>query len=392
MANPPNANLSLNNVITVSVIAPGVQLGVPNMAALGIVTQATAPSDWSSGQNYGIYNSPNAVATDWGSNSDVYNMAVAIFSQSPNILTGGGYLVIVPRLQSPSLESIQDCLIRIAPSIFFEGVLIDEELGSFVSTFLNLAAYVQATGQILFYTSSNIADLQPGSLLDQVRTSSDTHTRCFYYGGALTNGQTQIFSAAYAGRGMSINFNGANTVLSMQLQTLATIEPDQTISQTQFALAQTAGIDVYVSVSGIPCVMTSGANLFYDQVFCRTWIAFQLSVDGFNYLKNAAQAPGKIPQTESGMAGLRDAYTQALNQGITNGYLAAGNEWTLPFSFGNPEAFADNITNLGYYIVSQPISSQSPAVRATRQAPLVQIAIQEAGAINSSSVIVYVNP
>lgn len=391
MANPPNANLSLTNVINVSVIAPGAQLGVPNMSALAFITQLAAPGGWSAGQTYGIYKTPDAVASDWGITSDMYNMAVAVFSQSPNILTGDGYLVIVPRLQSPSLESIQACLVRIAPSIFFEGFCIDQELGASPTTFLNLSAYVQTTQMLFFYCSSNIADLNPGSMLDQVRTSGDTRTRCFYYGGALPNAQTQVFSAAYAGRGMSINFAGASTVLSMQLQTLATIQPDQTIGQTQLTLAQAAGIDLYVSISGVPCVFTSGLNLFYDQVYCRTWLAFQLSVNGFNYLKNAAQVPGKIPQTESGMAGLRDAYTQAFLQGLSNGYMAPGT-WTLPLSFGNPAAFASNIAQRGYYIVSQPIATQPQAQRAARQAPLVQAAIKEAGALQSSSVIVFVNP
>lgn len=391
MANPPNSFLALSNVIQVSVIAPGAQLGVPNMSALAIITKEAAPGGWSGGQTYGIYKDPTSVATDWGSTSDVFYMATAIFSQSPNILTGGGYLVIVPRLQSPSLETTQACLIRISGAIFFEGFMIDEEMGSQVSNFLNLCNYVQATSLMFFYTSSNIADLQPGSMLDQVRTSGDFRTRTMYYGGTLTNSQTQIFSASYAGRAMSVNFTGANTFLSMQLQTLAGINPDQTINQTSFNLAQTAGIDLYISFSGVPSVATSGTNLFFDQVYGRTWIAFQLSTNGFNYLKNAAQVPGKIPQTEVGMTGLKDAYIQAFNQGVTNGYMAPGT-WTLPFSFGNPAAFAANITAQGYYIISQPISSQSSAVRATRAAPLVQAAIQEAGAINSSSVIVLVNP
>ena len=390
MANPPNVNLSLTNVINVSIIAPGAQLGVPNMSALAIITQQS-PIGWPGGQTYGIYTSPTDVATDWGSGTDVANMAIAIFSQSPNILTGGGYLVVIPRLQSPTLESVQNCLIRMSDTIFFEGFLIDEEMDSQATAFQNLSNYTQSTQMMFFYASSVIANLQPGSILDLVRSAGNFRTRCMYYGGALTNNQTQIFAAAYAGRGMSINFTGANTVLSMQLQTLATINPDQTLNQTSFQSAQTAGVDVYVSVSGVPCAMTSGTNLFFDQVYCRTWIAFQLSVNGFNYLKNAAQVPGKIPQTEVGMTGLKDAYIQAFNQGVTNGYMAPG-RWTLPFSFGDPAAFASNITAQGYYIVSQKVSAQSSAVRATRAAPLVQAAIQEAGAINSSSVIVYVNP
>jgi len=138
-------------------------------------------------------------------------------------------------------------------------------------------------------------------------------------------------------------------------------------------------------------VLTSGANLYFDQVYGRTWLQLQLQVNGFNYLKNAAQVPGKIPQTEIGMTGLRGAYIQAFNQGIANGYMAPGT-WQLPFTFGNPAQFATAISNFGYYIVSQPIASQSVAQLQSRVAPLVQAAVQEAGALQSSSIIVQVQP
>ncbi len=325
-------------------------------------------------------------------NSNCYAMALAVFSQNPNILSGGGFLVIVPRLAD---ELTQTAIARVRNSVPFQGVLIDEEMDDVPTDFANLATYCQTQKLIFGYCSSAIADLNPGSILDLIRSGGKTYTRCMYYGGALLNGastqETQIFAAAYLSRGMSVNFSGSNTVLSMQLQTLTGITPDQTIGQAQYALAQTAGVDLYVSISGVPCTMTSGANLFFDQVYCRTWIAFQLSVNGFNYLKNASQVPGKIPQTETGMTGLRDAYIQAFIQGVTNGYLAPGT-WTLPFSFGDPASFAQNITAHGYYIVTQKVSAQSTSDRVARKAPLAQAAIQEAGAIHSSSVIVYVNP
>lgn len=386
-----NQFIPASNVVNVSVSAPGPGLSLPNMSALAIITQATKPSGWGSSQTFAIYVDPTAVAADFGTNSDMAAMATAIFSQSPNLLSGGGYLVIIPRLQSPSLETVQACLVRMANQVFFEGFLVDSEYGSDVSTFLNLSNYVQSTPLIFFYCSSDITTLQTGSYLDQVRTLGNTRTRCLYYGSTLPNSQTQVFAAAYAGRGMSINFAGARTVLSMNLQTLATINPDSTLNQTTYLQGLAAGIDTYVSYSGVPSVVSSGANLFFDQIYCRTWLAFQLQVNGFNYLKAAAQVPGKVPQTEEGMTGLRTAYTAALIQGVTNGYIAPGN-WTLPFSFGDPEDFASNITAYGYYIVSQPIAQQSQSARAARQAPVVQAAVKEAGAVHSSSVIVYVQP
>ena len=386
-----NAFIPVSNVVQVSILAPGPGLSLPNMSALAVVTAATKPSGWGASQTFAIYQDPTVVAQDFGATSDMANMATAIFSPSPNLLTGGGYLCIIPRLTSPSLETVQACLVRMANQVFFEGFLVDSEYGSDTSTFLTLSNYVQATSLMFLYCSSDITSLNPGSYLDQVRTSGNTRTRCMYYGGTLANGQTQIFAAAYAGRGMSINFSGARTVLSMNLQTLATINVDLTLTGASYAAALVAGVDIYISYSGVPSVVSSGANLFFDQVFCRTWLQYQLQVNGFNYLKSAAAVPGKIPQTEEGMAGLRTAYTSALLQGVTNGMLAPG-KWNLPFTFGDPADFDANITAFGYYIISLPVKDQSVSDRNLRKAPLVQGAVKEAGAIHSSSVLISIDP
>ena len=393
MANPATASLPLSTIINVSVSAPGAQLGVPNTSALAIVTKLTAPVSWAAGQTFAVYDGPTGVANDWGSTSNVAVMANAIFSQSPNLLTGGGYLVVIPRLQSPSLETTQACLVRIAGQVYFQGFLIDEEMTQTnESVYLTLATYVQSQpGLIFFYCSSAITDLNNGSAFAQITGASQTQVRNMYYGGTLPNGETQVLAAAYAGRAFSINFTGVNTVLAMQLQTLIGITPDQTITPTNYLLAQANGVDIYPSVSGVPCVLTSGANLFFDQVYCRAWLGYQLGSNGFNYLKNAAQVPGKIPQTDLGLAGLQDAYTQALIQGVTCGYMAPGS-WTAPFSFGDPATFALSITALGYYIVSQQISTQTSAQRASRTAPLFQAAAKEAGALQSSNIFIAINP
>ena len=149
-----------------------------------------------------------------------------------------------------------------------------------------------------------------------------------------------------------------------------------------------AGADSYPSLQGVPAVFTSGANGgFYDSVYNLQWFVGALQVAGFNYL---AQSSTKIPQTENGMDGLKGAYRAICEQAITNGYVAPGT-WNSPTTFGNQADLIANITQKGYYIYSQPIALQSQTSRVARQAPLCQIAIKEAGAIQSSSVIIYVN-
>ena len=118
------------------------------------------------------------------------------------------------------------------------------------------------------------------------------------------------------------------------------------------------------------------------------WLVGALQVAGFNYL---AQTATKIPQTETGMDGLKSAYTKVCQQAVVNAYSAPGT-WTSPITFGNQADLLANVAQFGYYIYSLPIADQLQAQRAARVAPLVQIALKEAGAIQSSDVIVYVNP
>lgn len=390
MANQPNQTLPLSNIINVTVISPGLALGSPNMSAVALFSQE-APSGWSSGQTYAIYASPTQVGIDFGVNSNAFAIATALFSQTPNILTGGGYFVIIPRLTSPSLETTQAAIARMINTVFFEAILIDEEMDSQATAFANLSAYCQSIQKIFGYASSVISNLQPGSMLDLVRQAGDTYTRCFYYGNALLNGaavqQTQIFAAAYLGRGLSVNFTGSETMQTMNLKQLATITPDQTIGETQWSLAMTAGIDIYPSTSGVPGVQSFGANQFFDQVYGRSWFGFQLAVDGFNYL---AQTSTKIPQTEDGIIGLQNAYAGTCAQAVRNGYLAPG-AWTSSTKFGNPADLVRNVQDFGYYLFHVPVALQSPADRAARKAPLIQIAAKEAGAVQQSSVIVNIN-
>lgn len=87
--------LSIENVINISVATPGAGAGRYNTSNLAILSdESYAPSFGTRG--FKIYLSPSEVETDFGSDSVTYAQALAVFSQSPNILAGNGYLVIIP--------------------------------------------------------------------------------------------------------------------------------------------------------------------------------------------------------------------------------------------------------------------------------------------------------
>lgn len=460
--------LPLTNVINISVSAAQTGVGQYNTSNIGLFSrEAFAPSSFGS-LGYKIYLDPTEVATDFGTGSNTYAMALAIFSQQPNILQGGGYLVIIPYslavqaysfavtpvsgayelsyngqstasiaynaiasvVQSDlqaltglsavtvtgsytagfvitmtgvtnplpisvtanttaetviigSTETLDVAIARTANLVQYFGILSAEV--QIQSIELAAAAVVQALNKIVFFVSNNTADFQPGGMLDMLRSGDFTKSRGLFYGGTVA--QALVMMASYAAVGLSVNFNGSDTTITMHLKDLAGVQPDPVMTQTFLNQCQTAGVDVYISLQGAAKVFTSGANGFFDDVYNLQWLVGALQVAGFNYL---AQTNTKIPQTEGGMTGLKNAYRQVCEQSVTNQYAAPGS-WTSPTTFGNQADLYLNVAQRGYYIYSQPVSQQLPSVRSTRAAPLIQIALKTAGAIHSSSVIVNVN-
>ena len=176
-------------------------------------------------------------------------------------------------------------------------------------------------------------------------------------------------------------------MVNLHSKELTGITPDETITQTLLTIAGNIGVDVYPVVGGVGAVFCSGANEWFDTVYGCIWLKISIEVAGFNTLRNV---PTKIPQTEDGMALLKNAYQDVLIRARNCGFIAPG-RWTLPFIIGNQETMLSNISSKGYYIYSQPISSQDPTERKKRKATLCQICVKLAGAINSSEVIIYID-
>jgi len=376
-------DLPITNIIDISVSATPLGVNAYNTSNLAIFTGETPALSFGS-LGYKIYLEPGDVATDFGSSSVTFQMANAVFSQQPNILAGNGYLVVIPFL---SLETLAAAITRTQNLVQYFGI-ISAAIESQVDM-LAAAAVVQPLNKIAFFPQYAAGSIAPGGSLDLVRTGGFSQSRGLYYGDSTSSGlNALLMGAAYASRGLSVNFSGSNTTLTMQLKSLIGIQPDPSMTETLYNEALVAGADVYASIQGTPKVLTSGANTFYDSVYNLQWFVGALQVAGFNYL---AQASTKVPQTESGMTGLRTAYQLVCAQGVNNQYLAPGT-WTSPTTFGNQALLLANVAQFGYYLYSTPIAQQSQLDRAARKAPLIQIAVKEAGAIHTSNVIINVNP
>lgn len=198
---------------------------------------------------------------------------------------------------------------------------------------------------------------------------------------------SKIAIATYSTIAQSTNYSGASTALTMNLKELTGVLPDSNINSTYYNIAKANGVDIYAYTEGLSCVYSFDNGYYTDDATNLLWLKKALEVSGFNYLRKTNT---KIPQTESGMAGLKNAYATRCSQGVLNGVIGTGLKWNDSIPFGDPEDFQRNIEEKGYYIYSLPIAQQSQAEREARIAPVVQIAIKLSGAIHNSNVIVQV--
>ena len=490
------SKLDISNVVRVTLLSALRGLADINTSALAIITDE-APIAAGFGVS-GVYKSATAVAEDFGSTSDTARLAEMVFAQNPNILSGGGYLVVIPReaaadaqpatilasgpvnllvltgtdyeisaavdggadadytigainltslataeaslnstevaaaglvfslsgeLSSAILtlksatdgatsaitigtaatgtdiagalniagaaatgaaagaERVKDAILRTAGSIDYFGIIVNEIMADAV--LLETARLVQTMDKLLFVGSDTAADYQAAGVFETIKNAGLTHTRCLFY--STSEATALDFAAGYAGRGLSVNFSGVNTAHTMHLKEVVGFPADSAMNQTAVTEAGRAGVDVYADF-GVPKVFTSGANQYFDQIYSRLAFKVRLQIAGFNYL---SQTNTKIPQTESGLAGLKNAYRRVCQAFVTNGVFAPG-EWTGSTTFGDPETHRTNIRGFGFYIYSDPIAGQSVADRAARIAPSIYIAGKDSGAIHSSDVTVFV--
>lgn len=86
-------SININNFINVSIATTPTSITARNVCVIAIFTKESSNIPIN---QYVIYRSSEIAANDFGIDSETYKMINAIFSQSPNILTGDGYVVVFP--------------------------------------------------------------------------------------------------------------------------------------------------------------------------------------------------------------------------------------------------------------------------------------------------------
>lgn len=260
--------------------------------------------------------------------------------------------------------------------VYFGGVLTTQYCDN--DTVQTNAAAIQALDCDYFDVTTSLKNI--ANLGADIKAAGLGKTRTLAY--SMGAQEAKIAIATYASWAKSVNWDGTDIAMTMNLKTLTGCTPDTGLNDTYVLSAQTNGVDIYGQTGGLGVVYSNDNNGYTDDIEVQLAFKKALEVAGFNYLK---QTNTKIPQTEEGMTGLKNAYRQVCEQFVGNGSFAPGT-WNSAIPFGDPEDFARNIEETGIYIYSIPISQQSQSDREARQAPLIQIAVKGSGAIHFSDV------
>lgn len=312
-------------------------------------------------------------------------VALAAFSSGGTDLSGAGFLNVSAGTATAgaasSGETISAAIARTQGQVAYVGVITNLNLEDTAIT--AIASTIEAND--LIFIHHVVSTTAIAGIATTIALASDTRVRLVLYTPDFVD--ANLMKSAYAGRGFATDFTGSNTAGTLNLQPLVTIDPDPGVNESIWELLNAAGLDAYVNYGGVPGIYSTGGNDFFDNVYGDLALKFALETNGFNFLR---QTTTKVPQTEAGMNGLKAAYAAALDQYVRNGSIAPG-AWNSSDTFGDPSIFAQNVLNFGYYIYSTPVALQNASDRNARKAPLVQIAVKRAGAIQSSDVLVIVN-
>ncbi len=322
-------------------------------------------------RNYGTTSAVALKATTGGSGTDLYG---ASYFDGANQVTATG--------TAQTGTTLSEAIAQAEEIAYFGGVLTTQVLDN--AGIEAAAATIQAKDHVYFEVVQSLKNI--GTLGASIKTAGYRKTRLM----AKTDEGANIAKTAiatYATIAQSTNYSGTATALTMNLKELTGIKPDSNINSTYYNLAKQNGVDVYANTEGLSCVYSFDNGYYTDDATNLLWLKKALEVSGFNYLRKTNT---KIPQTEAGMTGLKNAYESRCSQGVRNGVIGTGLKWNDSIPFGDPDDFQRNIEEKGYYIYSLPIALQNQAEREERIAPLVQIAIKLSGSIHSSNVVVQV--
>jgi len=199
-------------------------------------------------------------------------------------------------------------------------------------------------------------------------------------------------AVSFAGRYSSVNFAGANTVITGNLKELpGTLSDD--INTTQQGALEEKYSNYYPPwlstgsppVNGVYNGTTLKPNEWADVRYFLDWAVNAVRVDIFNLLRNS----GIVPQTEAGVGAMQSVIEEVMAQGVVNGGIAPGQlsaAATLDVQLSTGNTDFDGFLTTGYLVYAPGIFSMSQSDRNERKSPPFKVWMKGSGAIHEADI------
>lgn len=213
--------ISISHFISVTVASQAIGLKQANLSTIALITNETSSNVT---DPYVVYRNATAVATDWGTSSEVYKQATAIFSQSPNVLTASGYVVVIPMLPSVTTNAtsgyaITSQEINVTPFTSIENGAFDITVDggsviqisglnfSSVATVENLATLINTALTTATAGATCVAD---GSKVKFISSSTGITSSILISTATASGTLTDISGSSYLNASQMVRVTGTN--------------------------------------------------------------------------------------------------------------------------------------------------------------------------------------
>lgn len=276
--------IPLSYVVNVSNVLPGKGLEQLKMSTILLLTDEQRVSE--STDEYTIYRTASAVSSDWGTESVTAKMSNAIFSQQPNLLANGGYVIVAPYqgvqatagslttgpLDYTNFTSVSDGVLNLyvdgvqseVTSLDFTGVSSLQDVADIIS-----AAYEGVTITVVDDTIVFVSDTTgaaSGVTIDEKQGGTEGTD---LYGSSYLDGENCIvvagqnatietYSAAITRLSVSLYFNGILTTRTLsQSEAVQASSTVQAMSPSRMLFIEsnsmtslTAGTGLFAQIQG----------------------------------------------------------------------------------------------------------------------------------------------
>lgn len=251
---------------------------------------------------------------------------------------------------NPTGETLLEAKARIGTSIDYYGFFTNQTMLD--SDILAVANDTQSKTQCYFQALSSLKDIETTGLALTLQSSSLTRTIPLGY---FANFETMnLFSAAFASIGCSVNYQGSNTAIIMN-EKPAVLTPDSTIDDSVLKFCRDAGVYTVGNTAGEAII---NAQLTSAKFFASTHDLDALKIQAQISVYNFQKKVGKTVMNATGLLTIKNIIAKVCEQFVRNNSLTIGREWSGE-TFGEIESLNSNIRDNGYYIYYTPISQKT---------------------------------